>query len=55
VAAGYTSDRANLLRFARENYAGREPQAIARLLRILPLASPDFDRELLDAVKRSRS
>jgi hypothetical protein len=54
VAVIYTSERANLLRFARENYDGREPQAIARVLRTVPLDSPGFDRALLDAARRSR-
>jgi hypothetical protein len=50
----YTSERANLLRFARENYSGKEPQAIARVLRTVPLDSPGFDRALLDAARRRR-
>jgi hypothetical protein len=54
VAVSYTSSRANLLRFARENYAGNEPQAVARVLRAVPLDAPHFDRALLDALRRSR-
>jgi hypothetical protein len=54
VAVRFMSTRATLLRFARDEYAGEEPQAVARVLRTVPLDSPRFDRALLDAVRQSR-
>jgi hypothetical protein len=53
-SAGYRSTRAALLRFARENYTGTEPRAVARVLRTVPLDAIDFDRDLLAAIRAER-